>query len=149
MAVNPGPSRSPGAPIPADGILAHTVREQLRNLIDASDALANALTRRDYDAIVAAVTWSESLVRSLGDLAKAVGDARAAGAFGRIDPELERLRDALHTASRRNAQLIERAWQTDASTLRLLASLGRHSTATGPGRVYTSTANPSYLDTPA
>jgi hypothetical protein len=149
MAANQDLARGQGARVPADGTLALTVRDRLRALLVASDELGEALIRRDHDAIVAAVASADTLVTTLGGMTSAVDDARAAGMFHRIDPELERLRDALRTAARRNARLIERAWQTDAATLRLLAGLGRQSTATGPGRAYASAANPTYLDTPA
>jgi len=143
---------APGSNPGAGGIDARdaprVVRALLSELLSTSDQLGDAVRHHDHDAILGAVRRADGIMGELDRCTPAVAAARANGAFVDMDPELVTLREALRAAARRNAMLIERAWQLDAATLRLLAGLGRETTP-GPAKAYRDSSAPTYLDTPA
>lgn len=146
MGSAPGSNPGAGAIEPRDA--PRVVRALLSELLTTSDSLGDAVRLHDHDAILGAVRRADGIMGELDRCTPAVASARAIGAFEDMDAELLALRDALRVAARRNAMLIERAWQLDAATLRLLAGLGR-GTTTGPAGAYRDSSAPTYLDTPA
>ncbi len=128
------------------------VRGLLTELLSASESLGAAVVRHDHDGIVAAVQRCERALEDMDRAAHAVPPSDASRTDGRPrppEPESLALRDAIRASARRNAYLIERAWEIDADTMRLIAGLGRQARAEGPTRAYAMPDGPSYLDTPA
>ena len=95
----------------------------LTSLADAGDALTRALVAHDHDAIVAATQDAGRLIAALAESSSSRNDAT---------PAARRLGERIATGARRNAQLLERAWATDAALLRLLATAARPDAASGP-----------------
>lgn len=94
----------------------------LAELTDASEAMADAVRRRDLDALTAACHRAQELTARVEAHRRALDTVEPTdGQAGR----LRALRDRLAAAARRNALLIEQAWALDAATLRLIAGFGR------------------------
>ncbi len=133
-----------------DRSAAQPVRALLRELLAASESMGAAVVRHDHDGIVAAVGRCEQALQDMERAAQAMAADQPRDARPRaVDPDILALRESIRASARRNAYLIERAWTVDAETLRLIAGLGRQSTAEGPVRAYAMAGDPTYLDTPA
>jgi hypothetical protein len=96
--------------------------ETLARLGEALDAIADAVIAHDRERLDAANARANDLLDTLAVRRRAVEES---GIPATSDPEVVGIMRSLRTAVRRNAMLIERAWATDASTTRLLMSLGR------------------------
>jgi len=143
MTAFPGAPTPPDGPRPPDGRdRATALAEDLADLAAATDELTDAVERHDLVALLAANHRAEVLTAQIRDLSADLTDADRA----RVDTErVLRLRGRIDLAARRNAYLIERAWAVDASTMRLLATLGRPAGGL-PVHSYAPPPGPGYLD---
>jgi hypothetical protein len=114
----------------------------LVRLLEASDGVADAVTRHDRSALIRANEEADALVERVNALSAALTlEERAVVSQTGIPSLIQGLADA----GRRNAFLIEQAWAVDAALMRLLIGSGRASTD-GPIAAYGSTPGPAYVD---
>lgn len=114
----------------------------LGRLAEATDGMADAVTRHDRLALARSNEQAEALVDDVNRLAAALTDEDRAllGPAG-----IPALCERLSTAARRNAYLIEHAWAVDAALMRLLLGLGKIG-ADGAVGGYATNPGPSYVD---
>ena len=114
----------------------------LRDLADASDALGDALMRHDHAALLTANGRTESVTAALTARAETLTDSERSEL---ASPVLAPLFDRIRAAARRNAVLIEQAWELDAATMRLLVGVGR-AQADGQLAAYAAPVQAGYVD---
>ncbi len=124
------------------------LRTTLGGLAEATEAITVSVTRRDLDGLTAAVARAESLTDALSQAQGRLDDLRGDRRIRAAGPELIALRERIRENGRRNARLIQRAWELDAAALRLLVRLiapeGDPTVTT-----YATAQTPRLLDTPA
>lgn len=119
-----GPSVQPVVGATADpvvGPFADPAAEPYRSLAElvaAMDALAAAVVRHDARALEAATATATDLVARIERLA---ADGLGIPAAATEEPLIGRLAHRLAASARLAAQLIERAWSSEAAALQLLA----------------------------
>jgi len=124
------------------------LRQTLGGLVEATDAITSSITQRDITALGAAVARAEALTDALGRANPVLDEMRGDRRIRAAAPELVALRERLRENGRRNAVLIQRAWELDAAAVRLLVRLVSPD-AELPAGAYQRAAAPRLLDTPA
>jgi hypothetical protein len=114
----------------------------LVRLLEASDGVADAVTRHDRIGLLRINEDAEQIVVAVNSCAAALSeDERSVVGQTGIPALCERLA----AGARRNAFLIEQAWAVDAALMRLLLGFGK-TNADGPVGAYTSAPGPAYVD---
>ena len=124
------------------------LRQTLGGLVEATDAITSSITARDLAALGTAVSRAETLTEALGRANPTLEEMRGDRRIREAGPELVGLRQRLRENGRRNALLIQRAWELDAAAVRLLVRLVAPD-AEQPAAAYQRAAAPRLLDTPA
>jgi hypothetical protein len=155
-AARPRPARrpepaTPPLAVPPDSAVAGDpagwLRIALGGLVEATDAMTMTVAARDLAGLAAAVERAEQITGALGRAAPVLGELRDDPRLVAAGPELAALRDRIRENGRRNAHLIQRAWELDAAAVRLLVRLVAPA-GDGPAVAYAAPA-PRLLDTPA
>lgn len=124
------------------------LRNVLGGLVEATDAITATVTGRDLDGLTAAVGRAETLTDALSRAQGVFDDLRNDPSIRAAAPELIALRERIRANGRRNAHLIQRAWELDAAAVRLLVRLVAPE-VDGHRVPYAATPVPRLLDTPA
>jgi hypothetical protein len=114
----------------------------LTRLVEASDGVADAVTRHDRAALIASNERAEALVDEVARAAERLtpGDVAVVRETG-----IPALCEWLAASARRNAYLIEQAWATDAALMRMLMGFGKVSPDGSTGG-YSTPSGPTYVD---
>ncbi len=147
-----GRQPAPGVPaVPPDSAIAADpvawLRAVLAGLIEATDAMTATVASRGLAGLASAVERAETITAALGRAAPLLGGLREDPRLVAAGPELAALRERVRENGRRNAHLIQRAWELDAAAVRLLVRLVAPA-GEGPAVAYAAPA-PRLLDTPA
>jgi hypothetical protein len=114
----------------------------LTSLVEASDSVADAVTRHDRLALMASNQRAEELVAEVNRIA---GSLSAEDVTVVRETGIPALCEWLSAGARRNAYLIEQAWATDAALMRMLMGFGRVG-SDGPTSAYGEASGPTYVD---
>lgn len=114
----------------------------LGRLVEASDGVADAVTRHDRLALTISNERADALVDEVNRLTGALSDEDRL-LFGEVG--VTALCERLAAGARRNALLIEQAWAVDAALMRLLLGLGKVG-SDGAVNGYSSNPGPAYVD---
>jgi len=114
----------------------------LVRLLEASDGVADAVTRHDRIDLIRLNEAAEAIVDQVNICAASLStEERAVVSQTGIPALCERLA----AGARRNALLIEQAWAVDAALMRLLLGMGKTGIE-GPLGAYNSAPGPTYVD---
>jgi hypothetical protein len=145
-AKRPAPHAPDPASVAADP--AGWLREVLGGLVEATDAITATVTGRDLEGLTAAVGRAEALTNAMSRAQGTLDDLRGDPRIRAAAPEIIALRERIRENGRRNAHLIQRAWELDAAAVRLLVRLVAPDG--DPAAIaYASGPTPRLLDTPA
>ena len=114
----------------------------LVRLLEASDGVADAVTRHDRLGLIRLNETAEAIVEQIGGCAADLSEEERSVVGQTAIPALCQ---RLAAGARRNAFLIEQAWAVDAALMRLVLGMGKTGIE-GPLGAYNSAPGPTYVD---